>query len=174
METIDLIQTAMEHRGNVLGKVASFLIGVEENIAMQPKSDQRDALALVFNNITKLLTTMEKAHGDAEFVDAANLVDGILEDEFYTHVYGPRKAPEPEPVDIKTNVVQPKQPKTQSKKTRDGCTCGTCNVDDQERPIGFAIMGDIGSMPPHVKEELKKHLRAMGIPEDQIKAKLGE
>jgi hypothetical protein len=172
---LDLIQTAMEHRSNVLSKVESFMIGVAENVAMQPKSDQRDALALVVSNISKLLTTMQKAHGDAEFVEAAKLVDEILEEEFYLHVYGPRKAPEPEPVDIKTNKVQPKQaPKAKERKLRDGCSCGNCHEGESDRQIGFAIMGDIGSMPPEVKEELKKHLRAMGIPEDQIKAKLGE
>jgi hypothetical protein len=176
METVDLIQTAMEHRTNVLSKVESFLIGVVENVAMQPKSDQREALASVVGNVIKLLTTMQKAHGDVEFVDAAKLVDEILENEFYSHVYGPRKAPEPEPVDVKTNKVQPKQSNKapQGKKLREGCSCGHCHEGEPERNVGFAIMGDIGSMPPHVKEELKKQLRRMGISEAEIKAKLGD
>lgn len=144
------LKNPAEHRQSVLEKVDNYLKGVAENILMQPESEERRAFILLVANIGRLLETMQRVKGNEEFIEAVDELNAILDEHFFTPIYGPLKEEKANP------------------------SISDLLGKDEDIQVHFGVIGSAEGMPKEIKDQLKQMLRSMGISKNEIDAKLGE
>ena len=146
-----------EYRNGILKKVDDYLAVVLENIERQPSSECNSALALFISNLGRFVELMQKAKNDKAFVIASKTIDEILEEHFFSKVYG-KKQKGTTPNDKKAD-----QPVSED---------SFASAESEEFDLHVHAPKDIANIPKEVRMEIAEVLKSLGLNEQEINKKL--
>ena len=146
-----------EYRNGILKKVDDYLAVVLENIERQQPNEPNSALALFISNLGRFVELMQKAKNDEAFVIASKTIDEVLEEHFFSKVYGKR------PNDTKSHNKHVEQ-------TIEGNS--SASAESEEFDFQFHGSKDITNIPKEVRTEIANVLKQLGLNEEEINKKL--
>lgn len=146
-----------EYRNGILKKVDDYLAVVLENIERQPSSECNSALALFISNLGRFVELMQKAKNDEAFVIASKTIDEVLEEHFFSKVYGK-----------KSNDTKPHNEHVEQTAEENS----SASAESEE--FDFQLHGpkDITKIPKEVRTEIANVLKQLGLNEEEINKKL--
>ena len=146
-----------EYRNGILKKVDDYLAVVLENIERQPPSEPNSALALFISNLGRFVELMQKAKNDEAFVIASKTIDEVLEEHFFSKVYGKKSN------DTKSRNEHVEQTAEES---------SSASAESEEFDLHVHAPKDIANIPKEVRMEIAEVLKSLGLNEQEINKKL--
>jgi small nuclear ribonucleoprotein (snRNP)-like protein len=159
-----------EYRNGILKKVDDYLAVVLENIERQPPSEYNSALALFISNLGRFVELMQKAKNDEAFVIASKTIDEVLEEHFFSKVYG-RKSN-----DVKKELNQQNMSNLSSdhhevvqQMVKEN---SSASAESEEFDLYVHAPKGISKIPKEVRMEIAEALKSLGLNEEEINKKL--